>query len=142
MLLSLLQIGMPAVIIPTAVFVGNWALRYREGYEQTAAADFILAVLIFDGAVVSTSKDFAPFVQDPTLQQITFYWHILMAFGCCFLWWLVTTFGEPRLAEYYATKSVYTQEWFPFVPVMLCWVGVFILLSLHILFFVWHRIHA
>ena len=140
MLLPLLQIGVPAVVIPIAVFVGNWALRYREGYEQTAAADFILAVLIFDGAVVTTSTDFAPFVQDPDLQPIIFYWHIIMGFICCGLWWLITMFGEPVLADYYSKRSVYPQQWFPFLPIVLCWIGVFILLSMHVGFFVWRGV--
>jgi hypothetical protein len=136
-LLEMVQVGMPTVVIPLAVFGGNWALRYRSGYEQTAAADFALAVLIFDGAVVTASKDFQPFVQNPLLQQATFHWHILMAIFSCFLWWSITTFGEPVVAEYYSTRRyVSANASFPFFSLMFCWIGIFVLLALHIGFFV------
>ena len=135
-LAEMLRVIVPAVVIPAAVFCGNWAVRYKEEYTQTAASDFILAMLIFDGAVVTTAKDFEPFIQNPDLKQIVLYWHVCLGIAGMGLWWLIATFGEPVVAGFYTRRE--TGQLTFFLTLAICWVAVFILISVHISFFFWH----
>jgi hypothetical protein len=127
------RIAAPTVIVPIGVFAGNWAFRYRSEYPQTAASEFLLAVLIFDIVAVTTAKEFEPFVHAPELRVVVIQWHIFMAFVGAGLWWAIATFGEPRLAAYYsATRH---RRNLPILTLVLCWIGIFMVLSLHTGFF-------
>jgi hypothetical protein len=132
---EMVRIVVPAVIIPGAVFTGNWAFRYREQYTQTAASDFLLALLIFDGAVVTTAKDFEPFIHDPELRQIVVQWHVVLGILAIGLWWLIIKYGEPVVASYYRHGDPGVIAFFATLSV--CWVAVFMLVSVHIGFFSW-----
>jgi hypothetical protein len=131
-LVEVFRVGVPAVVVPLAVFSANWAYRHRNGYAQTAAADFILAVLIFDGGVVAASEAVEPLVRNVDLRTIIVGYHMSIAVLGGLVWWAIVTWAEPALARYYeAGKEVH----FPFVPMVLCWIAVFILVSLHMGFF-------
>jgi hypothetical protein len=133
-IVELFKVGVPAVIIPLAVFGANWAYRHHSEYNQTAASDFIMAVLIFDGTVVSAAKEFEPFIQHPELRLMAANWHITVAVLGGILWWLIVTFAEPVVAAHYSTRR--NRPPFPFRTLLNCWVGVFILISVHVSFFV------
>lgn len=132
---EMVRVIVPAVIIPAAVFSGNWAFRYREQYTQTAASDFLLALLIFDGAVVTTAKDFEPFIHDAELKEIVVQWHVVLAILALALWWLIIKFGEPIVASYYARSAPGPIAFFSTLSI--CWMAVFMLVSVHIGFFSW-----
>jgi hypothetical protein len=132
---EMVRVIVPAVVIPAAVFAGNWAFRYREQYTQTAASDFLLAVLIFDGAVVTTAKDFEPFIHDPELRQIVIHWHVVLGIIVVGTWWLIIRFGEPIVADYYDRGTPGTVTFFGTLAI--CWAAVFMLVSVHIGFFSW-----
>jgi hypothetical protein len=134
-LAEMVRVIVPAVIIPAAVFGANWAFRYKEQYTQTAASDFLLAVLIFDGAVVTTAKDFVPFIHDPELKQIVVHWHVVLAIAAIGIWWLIVRFGEPVVASYYERGTPNTAAFFG--TLWICWAAVFVLVSVHIGFFAW-----
>ena len=101
-----LPVFVSCILIPILVFGSNWALRYRQGYNQTAAADFLLALMVFDGAVISTSDVFQPFVANPQLRGLVVNWHMFMGALCIGLWWLIVHFGEPKLETYYKEGAV------------------------------------
>jgi hypothetical protein len=133
-IVELMRVGVPTVVVPAAVFGGNWAIRFRSDYAQTAAADFVLGILVFDAVVFTSAKEFEPFVHNIDLQQIVFYWHFCVAVAGAGLWWLIVTFGEPRVEDYYRTgrhPAVF------FGTLMLCWMMVFFLVALHVGFFIW-----
>jgi hypothetical protein len=132
-LVEAFRIVVPAVVVPVGVFAGNWAIRYKSEYAQTAASDFLLAVLIFDIVAVMTAKDFEPFVRTPELRQILIHWHIFIGFVGATFWWLIATFGEPKVAAYYSARR--NRPKLPIVTLLLCWSAVFVLISLHIGFF-------
>jgi hypothetical protein len=131
---ELMRVGVPAVIVPAAVFGGNWAIRFRSDYAQTAAADFVLAILVFDAAVFTSSKEFESFVHNTDLRQIIFYWHFCIAILGALLWWLIATFAEPVVSAYYSRRN----NPLAFAgTLILCWMAVFFLIALHVGFFVW-----
>src|SRR5262249_33496000 len=101
-LAEIMQVIVPSVVVPAGVFGGNWAIRYRSDYTQTAASDFILAVLIFDGAVITTSKEFEHLIRSEEFRHLILHWHAVFFLIGCGLWWLIATFAEPLIAEYYA----------------------------------------
>jgi hypothetical protein len=123
-----------AVVVPLVVFMANWAWRFEKGYSQTAAADFILAMLIFDISAVLASKDFVPFMRAPSLIPLITYWHFLVACLSCSAWWGIAKWGEPVLEGYYDRKAGSGKR-FPFGPFFLCWFAVLTLVALHVGFF-------
>jgi hypothetical protein len=131
-MIEIFKFLVPTLFVPLGVFAGNWALRYKSGYAQTAASDFLLAVIIFDFVAVITASDIEPFVRAPELRTIVVQWHVFILLISCFLWWLIATFGEPKLAHYYEREKI--PEW-PIVTFSLCWMGVLALMCLHIGFF-------
>jgi drug/metabolite transporter (DMT)-like permease len=133
---ELVRIIVPAVIIPIGVFAGNWAIRYRSEYAQTAASDFLLAVIIFDGAVIAAAKDFEPFVHHPELRQIALQAHIVFGFVSAAIWWLIATFAEPLVASYYSRRRDRPTTPKFAVTLMICWMAVFILICAHVGFFI------
>lgn len=133
-----IRVGVPAFIVPAVVFGGNWAWRSEKEYNQTAASDFLLALLIFDGAVIATSETFQEFVRDPELKTIVIGWHITMAAISIALWWSILRWGEPRLARYYQNDRRGTFPWLTFWT---CWGFVLLLVMARVLFFV-HRING
>jgi hypothetical protein len=126
----------PAIVIPLVVFGANWAFRQRNGYALTASADFILAVLIFDGTVVSSSETFTQFVQNAELRATVVNYHLLFAALGCLLWWAIAQWCERPLAAYYEEGSGLGGASFPIVAFALCWMGAFVLISIHVLFFI------
>lgn len=117
---------------PIAVFSANWAYRAKHGYSQSAAADFILAILIFDITVVLAAHDFEPFLRSRQLLPIIQYWHFLIGFLSCLIWLMIGKWGEPRLASYYDEGKPGN---FPFITFSLCWMSIFALIAAHMLFF-------
>ncbi len=131
-----MRIFVPAVVIPIAVFGGNWAFRYHSDYAQTAASDFLLAVLIFDGAVVTTAKEFEPFIKNAELRQIALHWHVILAVVVAFVWWLILTYAEPVVAAHYSSRRNKPGRLALVLTLMVCWMAIFVLVSTHIGFFV------
>jgi hypothetical protein len=126
------RVGVPAIVVPLGVFAANWAFRHRNGYAQTAAADLILAVLIFDGGAVAASEALEPFVRNADLRSIMVGFHMSIAVIGGFIWWAILTWGEPAVTEYYEASGLGR---FPFVSFALCWMGVFFLICAHVLFY-------
>jgi len=127
--------GTVAVLVPLIVFTGNWIHRSHKGYAQTAAADFILAIVIFDLAVIVASQDFEPFLLSHSLKSFLVPWHVFAAFMSCLLWAGIVRFGEPAISRYYEIKSGYFTPTFPLVSFTLCWFGVLVLVAIHVAFF-------
>jgi hypothetical protein len=132
---DLFRMAVPAIIIPIAVFVANWIYRSNKKYSKTAAGDFILAVLIFDGGAVTSSDQFQPFIKDPLLRTIVIDWHVCAAIVGGLLWAAILKWGEPRVANYYKVDPPWRQD-FPFIAFSLCWMGVLILVAAQVSFFV------
>jgi hypothetical protein len=132
---ELLYVLTPAVVVPLGVFCGNWALRYRLNYNQTAAPDFLLAVLIFDGAVISATKDFQPFVRDPHFGAVAQQFHIIFGFLTAAAWFQITNFAEPVLAEYYKLERRYARKGSFKWTLIWSWALVLGLVAAHIAFF-------
>lgn len=124
-----LTVFVPTVVIPLFVFAANWAWRHKAGYTQTASADFLLALLIFDGAVISAAEVFAPFVRTPELRDVVINWHIFVAAVTALCWYLVVRFGEPA----YESRRIAGESGAPLVG---CWSGALLVIALHIGFFV------
>jgi hypothetical protein len=121
-----------AILVPATVFGFNWWIRRREQYAQTAAADFILAMLIFDAAAVIASKDFEPMLRSPELAEVISYWHCFIGVLCGLAWLGIVNWGEPALEHYYRHRGT---SRFPIGKFSLCWFSIFLLVALHIGFF-------
>jgi hypothetical protein len=124
-----------AVFVPLAVFSANWAWRSHHGYAQTAAADFIVAIGVFDLAVMVASEDFEPFLRSQTLRPFIIYWHFLAAFASALVWLGIVKWGEPVLARYYEGRGYHRRDDFPLVAFLICWFAVFCLIMTHVTFF-------
>lgn len=131
---ELAKVGTVAIIVPLAVFSANWIHRSNKGYSQTAAADFILAVLIFDCTVVIIAHEFEPFIRAPELRPFVVYWHVAIAFISGLIWAGIVTWGEPALAKYYEAKR--HRPSFPAATFLICWMSVLMLITAHVAFFV------
>src|SRR5215208_6444690 len=131
---------MPTVVIPIAVFGVNWGLRETKGYSQTAASDFALAMLIFDGGMISASEAVHPFINNPELRTIVIAWHLLMGIVTAFVWYfLLLKWGEPAVAEYYKKRgrrrgASPSGQRFPIGVFAVCWMVVFALISARVSF--------
>lgn len=135
-LAEIFKVTTVAVLVPLAVFSANWIHRSRMGYSQTASADFVLAVIIFDVVVVLTSQEFEPFLRSPELRPIIGYWHFTIAFIAGLIWAGILKFGEPPLAAYYEGVGARKKGSFPAVTFVFCWMAILILIALHVGFFV------
>lgn len=59
-----------ALGVPIVVLCGNGFLRAAVfGMPQTSAADLILTLIVFDGAVILQTEEFSRFVTDHTLKE-------------------------------------------------------------------------
>jgi hypothetical protein len=130
-----LHVMTPAVFVPAGVFLGNWGLRHHFEYNQTAASDFLLAVLIFDGAVIAAAKDFEPFIRDPEFREVAIQIHMLLGFAGAGLWFFLTKFAEPSLASYYALERRHSREGIFWTTMLWSWALVIGLVAAHIAFF-------
>jgi hypothetical protein len=133
--MEIAKVAIVAVLIPLAVFTANWIHRSHKGYAQTAAADFILAIVIFDLAVIVASQDFEPFLRSPVLRPVIVYWHFVAAFLSGLLWAGIVRWGEPAMARFYEMKIVYQRTSFPVGTFLTCWMGVLGLVAIHVAFF-------
>jgi hypothetical protein len=125
-----------AIGVPLAVFTANWVHRSRQSYAQTAAADFILAIGVFDLAVMIASQDFEPFLRSQSLRPLVVYWHFIAGFASALVWLGIVKWGEPVLARYYeGRRAYYRTEDFPFAVFFICWFAVFFLIMAHVTFF-------
>ncbi len=122
------------VVVPAFVFAVNWALRSKGNYGQTAAADFILATLIFDLTVITSAKQFEPFIRNIYLREIAVEWHFCIGVVGAFTWWFITKYGEPRVTAYYSRTRNRPKK--PIGTLMICWMAIFMLVSIHVGFFV------
>jgi hypothetical protein len=134
--IELAKMVIVGVFIPLGFFAGNWYLRAEKGYAQTAAADLIVAIVIFDAVVTVASQDFEPFLRAPVLVPLIRYWHFFIALVAGSLWVAITKWGEPAVARYYEAKTSYYKTSFPFGTFLACWMGVLALIAIHVGFFV------
>jgi hypothetical protein len=130
------KIGTLSVLVPLAAFSANWVHRSQKGYAQTSAADFLIAVFIFDSTVVLASGDFEPFIRAPELRPLITYWHFVIAFISGLFWVGIIRWGEPALAAYYQHKRPRNPPSFPILSFLICWMAVLVLVTLHVAFFV------
>jgi len=129
-----LKIFVPAVIVPLCAFVGNWIYRGHNDYNLTGASDFLLALIVFDIAVISTAKDFEPFVKDESLRTAVIQWHIAATSITGVLWLAIIRYAEPKLADYYKSSRRKKLE-FPYSHFLLPWSLSFIIVLVQTLFF-------
>jgi hypothetical protein len=128
-----IRLVVPTVVIPLAVFSGNWIIRHRFECAQSAAGDFILGVLVFDGCVVSGSETFAPFVRNVELRAAVTNVHIALFVLGLVAWALIVRYGEPHvIAANEAGGFNLTSS----VAMVCCWVGAFALVAVHIAYYV------
>lgn len=123
------------VVVPLSVFTANWVHRSNKGYPQTAAADFLLGVLIFDASVVLATSDFSPFVQSGYLREMIGYWHFVIAFISGLVWLAIVKWGEPVFERYYGTAKEAGRRRFPIFTFLACWFPVLVLVAAHVGFF-------
>lgn len=135
-LVEMAKIATTTVVVPLGVFGANWMIRYRFKYTQTAAPDFLLAVLIFDAALVLAFKEFEPFVRSPQLRTLVPYWHTCAFVISGTVWLSIVHWGEPRLARFYESRRARPPKPFPIYTLILCWAAIAALMVLHIGFFV------
>jgi hypothetical protein len=129
--LEIAKTAILAVGVPLAVFSGNWIYRSHKGYSQTAAADFLLGVFIFDICVVLASGDFEPFLRSEELRPVIAYWTFAIGSVSGLAWSGIIRWGEPRLAQYHEHQ----QSRFPIYTFLGCWMAVLASVALHIAFF-------
>ncbi|MGO9173566.1 MAG: hypothetical protein ACLP7P_16610 [Rhodomicrobium sp.] len=132
-----LKVMVPAVFLPLGAFIANWLYRGKFDYNQTAAADFLLAVMLFDASVVATSGEFEPFVKNEQLRSAVIIWHIFLGIIGGLTWLLITRWGEPKLVYYYESRRKRPpRPEFPWYAYIICWSIAFILVVAHVTFFV------
>jgi hypothetical protein len=133
--MEIVKTGTVAVLVPLAVFSANWIHRSQMGYAQTAAADLILTIVIFDIAVVVASEEFEPFIRAQSLLPMIRYWHFSAGFASGLVWAGIIRWGEPVVARYYETKLTYRKSEFPLAVFLVCWMAVLALIAIHVGFF-------
>lgn len=125
----------PAIVVPLGAFILNWAMRNRNGYPQTAAADLLLALMIFDGTVITASEAFAPYVNDAEMRAVIVPAHFAWGALAFTIWWAVMAWGEPALANYYRLRNPATNLNFPYLQFGSSWTALMVVYGIHIGFF-------
>ena len=93
--LSGLSVFIVALLIPLIVVAGNGFVRWLFGSPQSAAADLILAMMVFDATVSIQSHDFSPFVTTEFLKSNLAAIYMGLLFVSFFVW-MATAFKLSR----------------------------------------------
>ncbi|QGY05926.1 hypothetical protein MMSR116_31560 [Methylobacterium mesophilicum SR1.6/6] len=79
-----------AIVAPFLSIVVNGVLRICLGKPQSAAADFILTIIVFDVVVISQSEDFKKFIMPAMRGDIGSIFACLILINLCM--WFVAIF--------------------------------------------------
>lgn len=126
-----------AVAVPTLAFALNWAMRARNGYALSAAADFALALVAFDLVALVYSSVFSEVMRNEVFRQ-SFIRIIIILFVLTLTTWVTIFLGlEHRMmAGYSFVRRRYVAPR-PMGPFLLGWTLLAAFLGIHILAFVY-----
>lgn len=111
------------IIVPTSAFVANAVLRYGRGVAQSAAADLLLLLIVFDATVIISSEEFKPLVASPELRTGIIAVHVGLLFIGLIAWISSVTLVERRIGSAFDYK---TRKYVPGFPII-CWIGSWVI---------------
>ena len=95
-----------AALVPLVLYIANLLLRTRFLRIFTVGADFAVALIIFDAAVVLAPGDFVELVRDVRLQMDIVPIFLGLMFSGILVWILSVVWGELTLAELNTLSSI------------------------------------
>ncbi len=120
-----------ALGLPLIAVIGNAITRWFAALPQSAPADFVLAVVIFDAVVAAQSEDFKPHIQNTIVSAHLVAIYIGLILVGMFLWGISVWFVERRIVDYYdwSGRKFINFPFFAFflsllIPVMAFFVSV------------------
>lgn len=105
-----LSVFIVALLIPLIVVAGNGFVRWLFGSPQSAAADLILAMMVFDATVSIQSHDFSPFVTAEFLKSNLAAIYMSLLFVSFFVWMATAFKLEPNLLSGFDFEEKHYSE--------------------------------
>jgi hypothetical protein len=102
-----------AAIIPIALFVLNMRARKFMHYTESAATDFVLAIIGFDVAAIAASDVFSNAMHDTIFKQNAVGLFIIMGLGGLILWCTFFLSQEKKLIAL-ANRPISIPDEIPF----------------------------
>jgi hypothetical protein len=127
-----------AIAISVWAFVMNWAMRARQGYALSAAADFVLSLAAFDLIAIVYSSVFKQVVRDEVFRD-DFVRLVVVFFVVTFGFWVTLFLGlEHRMtAGYDFPNKRYIGGHRPMGAFLTGWTLLAVFLGTHILAFIY-----
>lgn len=75
-----------SVSVPSFAFAANWVARIQMGYELSAAADFVLAIAMFDLSAVGAHDVFEKAMTNTVFQKDFVALFLVFTIGTLFVW--------------------------------------------------------
>jgi hypothetical protein len=121
-----------ATAIPVLAFVLNWRVRSARGYALSAAADFVLALMVFDLGAVIAHDVFEAVIPSAFFRSCFIELFVILFCLSTILWATALLHIEHRLGQDYdfGTRSYLNSA--PMGLFLLAWMLVAALLSPHI----------
>lgn len=127
------------VVVPLAVFFINILVRSKFFVPQSAGADFILLLLVFDSTVILNPISFKSIVKYQPFQQDIVAIHLGLLLIGLLLWLGIVTIAETDIAKKYLLNHFRQQNHnFPFFRWLFSWIIGMTLLGGHIIFFIYN----
>jgi hypothetical protein len=124
-----------AILIPVFAYVLNWKMREARGYQLSAAADFVLALMAFDlGALASPEAFKAAMPHSPFLQSFEPLFVCLFCVGL-FFWSVALLPLENAMATKFDASSRIYIDGIAKLYFMVSWTIAAMLLAAHCLLF-------
>lgn len=124
-----------AVGFPALAFILNWQFRAQKGYALSAAADFVLALIVFDLGAAAGHEIFSTLAPSEVLRH-DFALVFLLFFTLSLISWLLYFVrNEQKLAEGYSYRTHKYKAGPPMKDFLITWSVVGGLLAPHILTF-------
>ena len=109
-----------AIFIPLFAFVLNWRLRASKGYALSAAADFVLALMVFDLGALIAHDVFEAAIPSQFFRTFFFAHFVVLFCVSGILWSTVLLHLEHRLVRDYDPEGRQYLGEFPDAHFYLC----------------------
>jgi hypothetical protein len=108
--------------VPLAVVLGNGFLRHIHGIPQSTAADLMLALIVFDAAVIIQHHEFQEYVRSEWLKANIIAIYVLLLIVNYVLWHVSAFKLEVALLSRYSVRQrryLQTPAWLIFGAFMM-----------------------
>ena len=123
------------VVVPSAAFASNFVLRRERRISQSAAADLVLLLIVFDFNVLLAADEFRKIMIHSELRNHIEEIHVgFLALGI-FVWILSVTSLEKRIAQSFNHSTGEYNGGFPLFVWMVAWFLAVSLAASHVIAF-------